>query len=128
MPHITLEYSDNLDGKVDLKGLCAEVLKAALGTGIFETGAVRVRAMRCEAYAIADNAPDNGFIDMSLRLAKGRDLETRKRVGEAIWAAADAFLAGLYPGRHFALSFEVREIDPALSWKHNSIHDRLRKG
>ena len=27
---------------------------------------------------------------------------------------------------HFALSFEIREIDPQLSWKKNAIHLRLR--
>jgi 5-carboxymethyl-2-hydroxymuconate isomerase len=32
----------------------------------------------------------------------------------------------LFETPHFALSLEVREIDPALSWKKNSIHLRLR--
>ena len=126
MPHLTIEHSDNLAGRVDMSAFCREVLRAALATGVFETGAVRVRAIACRHFAIADDHPDNAFIDVSLRLAAGRDAATRRRVGEAIFAAMSAHLEPLFAGRHFALSFEVREIDPALSFKRNAIHDRLR--
>lgn len=127
MPHFTLEYSANLDGVVDMKALCRQVLKAALATGVFETGAVRVRAIRCDAYAIADDKPGNSFIDVSLRLAVGRDLSTRRSAGDQVFEAMTQFLALRFPTQNFALSFEMREIDPQLSWKKNSIHERLRK-
>ena len=127
MPHFTIEYSANLEGSVDVQAFCDEILRAALATGIFETGAVRVRALRCEHYAIADRHPENSFIDVSLRIGTGRDLETRKKVGDAIFTAMTTFLAKLFEGKHFALSFEIREIDPQLSYKKNAIHERLRK-
>jgi 5-carboxymethyl-2-hydroxymuconate isomerase len=127
MPHFTLEYSANLDGKTDIRGLCQEILKTALATGVFEIGAVRVRAIRCEHYAIADDIPGNGFIDLSLRLAEGRDLKVRQKIGEAVFAAMTNYLAPLFETKNFALSFEIREIDAALSYKKNAIHSRLRK-
>jgi 5-carboxymethyl-2-hydroxymuconate isomerase len=126
MPHITIEYSANLAGKADIQGLCDATLAAALRTGVFETGAVRVRAIPCAHYAIADGAAANSFIDASLRLAAGRDLALRKSVGDALFAAMQDFLTPLFESRHFALSFEVREIDPQLSYKKNAIHERLR--
>ncbi len=126
MPHFTIEYSANLDGQVDMTALCRAIKVAALDTGVFEVGAVRVRALRAEAYAIADDLPENGFIDVSLRMGAGRDADARKRIGEAVMAAMEAFLAPLFETPHFALSFEIREIDPALSWKRNAIHPRLR--
>ena len=103
------------------------MLKTALASGVFETGAVRVRAIRCDAYAIADGKPENGFVDVSLRMAVGRDLAVRKRLGDQVFEAMTQFLALRFPAQHFALSFEIREIDPQLSWKKNSIHERLRK-
>jgi 5-carboxymethyl-2-hydroxymuconate isomerase len=126
MPHLTIEYSANLDGSVDMQAFCEELRRAALATGIFETGAVRVRAVRCEHYAIADLKPENGFIDVSLRMGAGRELAVRKKASDAIFAAMTAFLAQLFDGKHFALSFEIREIDPQLSHRKNSIHERLR--
>lgn len=128
MPHFTIEYSANLDSAVDMPELCAAILSAALSTGVFETGAVRVRAIRSDAYAIADQLPENGFIDMSLRMGAGRSTEAKKAIGEAVFAAAEAFLQPQFATPHFALSFEIREIDPELSWKKNAIHPRLRSG
>jgi 5-carboxymethyl-2-hydroxymuconate isomerase len=127
MPHFTIEYSANLEGGVDMQAFCEEILRAALATGIFETGAVRVRAIRCDHFAIADKHPQNSFIDVSLRIGAGRDLATRKRVGEELFAAMSAFLATLVASQHFALSFEIRDLNPELSYKRNSIHERLRK-
>lgn len=126
MPHFTIEYSANLDAQVDMGLFCEEVLRAALATGAFETGAVRVRAIRSEHYAIADNDPRNSFIDVSARVAR-RELAVRQRIGETVFGAMTAFLAGLFDGKHFALSFEIREIDPDVSYRKNSIHERLRK-
>jgi 5-carboxymethyl-2-hydroxymuconate isomerase len=126
MPHLTLEYSASLDGKVDMGALCTALRDAMLATGTFEIGAIRVRALRAEHYAITDLHPDNGFIDMSLRMGAGRPAAERKAAGEAIIAAAKAYLEPLLAYPHFALSLEVREIDPDLSWKLNSMHARLR--
>lgn len=126
MPHFTIEYSANLDGRVDMKGLCDAIRDAALESGVFEVGAVRVRAVRCDAYAIADNLPENSFVDLSLRMAAGRPLGVRKKLGEAVMAVMESRLASLFETPHFALSFEIRDIDPDLSWKKNAIHPRLR--
>src|SRR5580704_7304128 len=127
MPHFTVEYSANLEAQADLQAFCAEILRSAVETGAFETGAVRVRAFRAEHYAIADQHPANSFIDVSLRLAAGRTLALRQQIGERIFSAMTTFLAPLFETQHFALSFEIREIDPEVSYKKNSIHERLRK-
>ena len=70
MPHMAIEYSANLDETVDIQGLCTLVADTILETGLFEIGAIRVRAFRAEAYAIADRLPQNGFIDMNFRIGK----------------------------------------------------------
>ena len=87
MPHFTLEYSANLDARVDMGKVVEVVRKAAVETGIFPLGGIRVRAVSCEHYAIADGKPHFGFLDMVLRLGEGRDLATRKKAGEHIFKA-----------------------------------------
>ncbi|MBK5567821.1 5-carboxymethyl-2-hydroxymuconate Delta-isomerase [Ensifer sp. SSB1] len=126
MPHLTMEYSGNLDTKVDFARLCRTVHKTILGTGLFELGAVRVRTIRNQDYAIADLMPENGFIDMSFRIGRGRTEAEKKATGEAIFEAVSDELSELFATPHFALSLEIREIDPELSWKKNAIHPRLR--
>ena len=88
VPHCTLEFSANLDASVDFPALCRDISDAILATGLFEKGAVRVRALRCEAYAIADNLPRNAFIDMSFRIGVGRSAAEKRQAGEAILGAA----------------------------------------
>lgn len=107
--------------------MTAVILEAALATGFFEIGAVRVRGVRCDVYTVADDLQENGFIDLSLRLGAGRSDEDKKAIGDAIFKAVENFLAVPLATEHFALSFEVREIDPRLSYKRNAIHPRLRK-
>ena len=126
MPHLTLDYSANLEKTVDLDRLCRVALKTLLDTGLFEVGAVRVRAFSCDHYAIADDLPENSFIDASLRIGTGRTLDEKKRAGEALFGALSEFLEPHFKTPHFALSLEIREIDPQLSWKKNAIHPRLR--
>jgi 5-carboxymethyl-2-hydroxymuconate isomerase len=123
---MAIEYSANLDGPLDMNELCALISRTILDTGLFEKGAVRVRAFRADAYAVADLLPENGFIDMNFRIGEGRSAEEKKRVGEAIFSAVADRLAQLFATPHFALSLEVREIDAKLSWKKNAIHSRLR--
>lgn len=128
MPHLSIEYSSNLDGRVDFPALCDRVLATIMETGLFELGAVRVRAFRAEAYAIADRLPENAFIDMSFRIGTGRSAAEKKLAGERIFAAVTDELSPLFATPHFALTLEIREIDPDLSWKKNAIHPRLRQG
>jgi len=109
-----------------LKELSQLILQTALATGFFEIGAVRVRGVRCDIYTVADDLPQNAFIDLSLRLGEGRSQEDKKSIGDAIFNAMQEFLAGPLQQPHFALSFEIREINASLSWKRNAIHPRLR--
>jgi 5-carboxymethyl-2-hydroxymuconate isomerase len=125
MPHFTLEYSANLDARVDIGKLVEVVRKAAVETGIFPLGGIRVRAIRCEYYAIADGNPDFGFLAMVLRLGEGRDLATRKKAGEHVFKALSSHLDPVFASSKFALSFDMQINDKEVSWKRNNIHDTL---
>ena len=126
MPHLTIEYSANLDGKSDMAALCRSLHAAMLASGLFELGAIRVRAVRCADFAIADLLPENAFADLRLRIGAGRALADKTRAGEMIFAAAVSHFAPLFETPHFALTLDISELDPALSWKKNAIHPRLR--
>ncbi|WFU30536.1 5-carboxymethyl-2-hydroxymuconate Delta-isomerase [Bradyrhizobium brasilense] len=126
MPHFTLEYSANLDDLVDMSATVELVRKAAVETGIFPLGGIRVRAVRCEHYAIADGRKNYGFLDMVLRLGEGRDLATRKKAGEHIFKALSAHLDPVFANSKFALSFDMQINDKETSWKRNNIHDALK--
>src|SRR5882672_912993 len=126
MPHFTIEYSGNLDARIDMGKVVEVVRKAAVETGIFPLGGIRVRAVKCEHYAIADGNPQLGFLDMVLRLGEGRDLAVRKMAGEHIFMALSAYLDPVFAETKFALSFDMQINDKDTSWKRNNIHDALK--
>ena len=126
MPHFTIEYSANIDSVVDMDDVVEVVRKAAVETGIFPLGGIRVRAIKCEHYAIADGRPNFGFLDMVLRLGEGRDLATRQKAGEHIFKALSAHLDPVFVSSKFALSFDMQINDKQTSWKRNNIHEALK--
>ncbi len=127
MPHFTIEYSANIEPQVDIGAVCEVVRKAAAETGVFPLGGIRVRAIRCEHFAIADGRPDLGFMDVLLRIGEGRDLATRKRAGDHVFKALSDHLDPYFAASKFALSFDMQINDKETSWKRNNIHDMLTK-
>jgi 5-carboxymethyl-2-hydroxymuconate isomerase len=126
MPHFTIEYSANLEARLDMAKVVEVVRKAAVETGIFPLGGIRVRAISCEHCAIADGNLHLGFLDMVLRLGEGRDLATRKKAGEHIFKALSAHLDPVFAQSKFALSFDMQINDKETSWKRNNIHEALK--
>ena len=82
MPHLTLEYSANVEQFCEISSMCSVVRESALGTGVFPLGGIRVRARRCDHYSIADGRLECAFIDVEIRIGEGRSLEVRKNCTE----------------------------------------------
>ena len=127
MPHITVDYSPNMEERVDIAALCDVLRVAAIETGILPMPGIRVRAIRATHVSIADGDPNHGYVDISLRLRAGRSDEAKRVATSHIFAAAEAFLAPTMAVHSIALSFELRDIDPDLSPKTGTIRDHLPK-
>jgi 5-carboxymethyl-2-hydroxymuconate isomerase len=131
MPHLIIEYSANLERAIDIPQLVQAVHAAALETGVFPIGGIRTRAARREVYRIADGHPDNGFIHVQARIGVGRSPEVRQQAAEHIFACVKAETAKAFASRPLGLMFEIVEIDPVGSLKHNNLHaivEARRKG
>lgn len=126
MPHFSFEYSANVQDRVNPDDICTAIHAAAIDSGLFELGAIRVRGFRADTTAIADRLDENGFLHLTVSVGAGRSVEARQAAGEVVWAALTGVLAPVFETPHFALTMEWREIDPLLSWKKNAIHPRLR--
>jgi 5-carboxymethyl-2-hydroxymuconate isomerase len=127
MPHLSIEYSANLEEALDIQALVDRIHETALETGIFPLGGVRTRAERRRYYRIANGDPRAGYIHMIVRIGPGRDEETRRSAGERIFGALCDFTDELYSSRPLALSFELHEIPPDMAWRKNNLHELLKK-
>jgi 5-carboxymethyl-2-hydroxymuconate isomerase len=127
MPHFIIEYSANVEERLDLDALIVTVHDAAIATGIFPLKGLRTRAVRRDRYRIADGHPDNAFIHLVARIGHGRPLAVRREAGEKIFAAVSEWLAPVHAATPLALSFEMSEIDPDLNFKLNNLPDWLAR-
>ena len=126
MPHITIEYSRNVESRIDVRALVDAVHEAARSTGIFDRGnGIRTRAEPRDVYRVADGNPENGFVALLVRIAEGRSIEQRTRLADELFAAACRVLATASATTPLAISLEVQEIADLHARNLNNLHERL---
>lgn len=122
VPHLTVEYSANIEDAIDVDALLDRLHETALATGVFPLGGIRVRAFRVERYRVADCDPANGYVHVTARVGHGRTRDVLARAGERIFAVLEDHLGGLYEATPLAISFNIDELDPDLNYKRNNLH------
>lgn len=131
MPHLTLEYSANLADEPNIGQLCNTLAHclAAQRDGeqrVYPLGGIRVRALRCDQYYIADGRPDAAFLHANLKIGAGRSDAVKKATGDALFALIKQHFAAEFQQHGLALSLEIGEFSEAGSWKHNNLHARFK--
>jgi 5-carboxymethyl-2-hydroxymuconate isomerase len=128
MAHAIVEWTSNLEGDADMRGLL-ELIAAAMrdSGGIFPWGGIRVRAIKLDDYVIADGKADDAFINITIKMGAGRSAEFKRLFFSGLFEEIKTHFADLYGRRHLALSMYVEEADEAGSFKHNNIHKRFKK-
>lgn len=126
MPHVTVQWTDNLEGDLEVRALLELIAEDVRtnGEGAFPIGGLRIRAIRLGDYVIADGRdPRAAFINIEVQIAHGRPADFQARYFGALFERVKAFLGDLFERRPLALSLYVQELD---GWKHNTIHKTLK--
>lgn len=129
MPHLTIEYTDNIQNP-----RIPELLRKLNGVllarpDIFPVGGIRARAYCLSEYALADSSePSDAFVHLSLKLAQGRSEEVKRETGDQLFAVLTEHFAEAFAAHGLMLSAEISEFSEAGTWKKNNIHARYRKG
>ena len=126
MPHLIVEYTDNLSAEGDISGLLrkANAVLIAQG-GVFKPGAVRSRACALHEYCMADGEADYAFVHCTLKIGAGRTADEKQRACTALFQMIKDHFAALYAQRYLALSLELYEFDEGGTYKHNNVHGRF---
>lgn len=126
MPHVVVEYTDNLGEAARIPELLAAVAdRFVRSDGLFPAGGVRVRAVRLSDYVVADGKGDDAFVHITAKIARGRPEAAKAQFFGALFELVKAHFADLFETRGLALSMYVEEADEAGSYKHNNLHARV---
>ena len=127
LPHLIVEYSANVEARVELDRLLDRLYETAVASGMFPLGGIRVRAYRADDYRIADCHEDNGFVHVTAIVGAGRSLERRTEVSRQLFDALCDELSAAQATSPLAISFNMREFDAVLNFKKNNLHEFVDK-
>ena len=118
MPHLTLEYTDNLE--FDVQSLLARMHEELVATGAIKLKAIKSRAIRHTEYRIADGNKDYGFAHVNLLIRVGRSIEVQQEMAQRLMSALEEALGSRFDNGFLALSVDIKELREGIALsKHN---------
>ena len=119
MPHMLVEYSDNLE--FDIQTLFARLADAMLATKVVRVKGFRFRAMAYSDYLVADGKANNAFVHLGLRIREGRPQERKEALAQACLSVLEEFFAQDIAAQRIALSVDIQELYNGTSLNSNHI-------
>ncbi len=81
MPHLTLEYTSNIQQAVSAKDVFAQLHRVLADVGGVKIGHCKSRLRVLDDFYIAEGEQGGAFVHLDLRLLAGRDLALKQRIG-----------------------------------------------
>jgi 5-carboxymethyl-2-hydroxymuconate isomerase len=133
MSHMTLEYSSNLRADGRFGELCRKLAQYMTGLKVegqpvFPPGGVRVRAVPCDDYCIADGSVEGaGFVHAILKIGAGRSEDAKAATRNGLFDIMKAHFAAQSARQGLALSLEFIEFSESGTLKHNNLHAHFKQ-
>jgi 5-carboxymethyl-2-hydroxymuconate isomerase len=121
MPHIQIDYTANLANAVIEGRLVDRVHQATVDTGIFPVWGIRTFAQAMGEYRVGNGQASNGFVNVTVRIAPGRNLALRQRIRHELFDAMLAAMGPLFENYRLGCQLEVTEFDVDVSVYRNNL-------
>jgi len=108
MPHLTLEYSANLE-TLDVPRCLLELNRALVASGQFAEVDIKSRALRFDEHAVGVVAEPRAFIHVKLSLLSGRTVDVKRRISATLLECLRQ-LCGNENRLHLQLCVQILEI------------------
>lgn len=121
MPHLTLEYTDNLE--FDVQPLLARLHAELVATGAINLKGIKSRAIRHTEYRIADGNPDYAFVHVNLLIREGRPVEVQKEASQRVLDVLKETFGDRFAKSHLSLSVDIKEMRDGIAQTLHNIPD-----
>ena len=119
MPHLTLEYSDNIE--VDVQPLFARLHNEMVATGAVNMKGLKSRAIRHTEYRIADGDESYAFVHLNILIRAGRPLEVQQEVANRTMAVLEDTFGHRFETGYLSLSVDIKEMKEGVAITHHNI-------
>lgn len=112
MPHLVLEYSDNLTPHVPMEPLLIGLHKVFTSFDTIPLEDTKTRAKAYEYYLVGSHGRQKANMHLNILMMKGRPLALRTQIGDAMVAYLNEQLLKHVPTQlPFAVTVEIREME-----------------
>jgi 5-carboxymethyl-2-hydroxymuconate isomerase len=119
LPHLILEYTDNLD--VDVQPLLARLHEEIVATGAINLKGIKSRAIKHAQYRIADGDPDYAFVHVGLLIREGRPVEVQKEATRRVMMTLKETFGHLFETRKLSLTVDLKEMRAGIALTEHNI-------
>jgi 5-carboxymethyl-2-hydroxymuconate isomerase len=119
MPHLTLEYTANLDFEV--QPLLAQLHSELVATGAINLKGLKSRAIQHGLYRIADGNPDYAFVHVNLLIREGRPLNVQKDIAQRVMVVLKETFGDRFENSHLSLSVDIKEMREGVALTFHNI-------
>lgn len=112
MPHITLEYSNNIGRHSDTRLLFDNIHQLLANELPTELSTCKSRAVVCDNYWLGDGDINNAFAHLNIKVMSGRSVEKKTYLGHVLLEMMNQFFHPLTAGLDLQLSVEIQDLDP----------------
>jgi 5-carboxymethyl-2-hydroxymuconate isomerase len=123
MPHLVLEYSDNLSQAVDWQQLLLDLHGVVAETAGVDVGACKGRALPQATFLVGRGGASTAFVHLELRLLAGRTPDEKRVVSAACMDVLARHLARPLEAFDLQLTVEVRDMEPGSYQKRTGSQD-----
>jgi 5-carboxymethyl-2-hydroxymuconate isomerase len=113
MPHLTLEYSDNIE--INVQPLLARLHDELVATGAVAMKGLKSRAIRHTDYRIADGDEGYAFVHLNLLIREGRPLEIQQEVAKRAMAVLEETFGHRFKESYLSLSVDIKEMKEGVA-------------
>jgi len=94
MPHLTLEYTDNVGQSIDFHALFAELHHMLASVAGISIDNCKSRAVCLDTYHVGDGQAQSAFVHLEIRLLEGRSAELKREIGARGLQVLERYFAG----------------------------------
>lgn len=121
MPHIIIDYSRGASEVVDIEAMVRAVHREVRDGGLVKPTAVRTLAREATVSLVADEHPQNHFIQIIIRVAQGRAPDLKKQLLHGVFDAARGVAEVALANGRIGLRADLYESDPEFAISASSI-------
>lgn len=111
MPHLFLEYTDNLRDTVEIPSLFLSIHQALVEVGDFRMSDFKSRALLHRNFLIGDGSSDQAFVNLDIRTFPGKSDLMKRAISEAALAALATRFPKTLATCDCDISVQISELD-----------------